>query len=571
MASPASLLRFSGRAMTLIASLSCALPGVRLALAQPPAAEAPTIIRSTGAIRFMDTGHPPPAPRIFSEEAIRKHLQEEIGAACEPGRIGERLAIPYRTLGYVPSIRAQCDDGVLSVEIQESSHVISVITFDAGDLTAIGKEAVGKSLPDEKVLYPVPDSAPRALLSGLLQTHTGDLYNVDRYRTDRDALGHLGYLVLFVAGAPAPAGAYPQGAYLIQSVTQMTEDPKQKRHKVNYIGGTASYQPRAGPAAGLIYSRSALWQPLDQLSITPTYNTALGGAITYAAPLLAARVAPHRLYDINVSAYSNFNNNRLIEDDTVDERRTGISTTLGIRPLRFPAPHDLRYEIGVRRELVRFDQDPPGQTGIDLSLLRLGLTHVWRHTYLHPGFTLRTEPTLEVSLEIGNGVPYVRPGLTSFLHSRLRSGFEVDLHLASGGLDRPVPPSEMFSLGGVLTVRGFQEDTHLGRGLVALQNELWIPFVRPLEARPVVGADPSDLAETPFIPTFARHIKAAVFLDGGSIWQSEAGGRESLFGAGVGLRFVVPHEPLVIRIDYGWGLGQAGGDSYPYVSIGYVR
>jgi hypothetical protein len=37
----------------------------------------------------------------------------------------------------------------------------------------------------------------------------------------------------------------------------------------------------------------------------------------------------------------------------------------------------------------------------------------------------------------------------------------------------------------------------------------------------------------------------------------------------VGLRFVVPDQPLVIRLDYGWGLGPGGGDSFPYVSLTY--
>jgi hypothetical protein len=38
---------------------------------------------------------------------------------------------------------------------------------------------------------------------------------------------------------------------------------------------------------------------------------------------------------------------------------------------------------------------------------------------------------------------------------------------------------------------------------------------------------------------------------------------------GVGIRFVVPGQPLVMRVDYGWGLGPNGGGSYPYFALGY--
>jgi outer membrane translocation and assembly module TamA len=60
-----------------------------------------------------------------------------------------------------------------------------------------------------------------------------------------------------------------------------------------------------------------------------------------------------------------------------------------------------------------------------------------------------------------------------------------------------------------------------------------------------------------------------LFADGGSIVRTTTGANEAIAGAGVGIRFIVPRHPLVIRIDYGWGLGSAGGDAFPYVSLGY--
>jgi hemolysin activation/secretion protein len=58
-------------------------------------------------------------------------------------------------------------------------------------------------------------------------------------------------------------------------------------------------------------------------------------------------------------------------------------------------------------------------------------------------------------------------------------------------------------------------------------------------------------------------------VDGGTVWQSPGFGRDTLYGVGIGIRFVVPGQPLVMRVDYGWGLGPNGGDSYPYFALGY--
>jgi hypothetical protein len=527
------------------------------------------VIRSVGDIRFVPRGDDP-RPLVFSEATLRKRLREAIGTPCEPERLAEQIAAPYRALGYVPLVRASCEEGTLEIVVRESSHRIALVTPDPAALSGIGM-APGAFQSDERQLYPVPASAPRAVILGLLQTRPGDLYNVERYRSDRDAVERLGYLLLFIPGPPGADDAYPEGALLIQSLQPMAEDPKARRRRLNYLGGTASYEPRTGGSAGLVYQRRDIWQALDRLTISPSFATEVGGEITYAAPLLAAREEPRRLYDINVGAYSRFRNDRLLEGQEVDERRSGISLTLGARPLGLAAPNDLRLEAGVRREAVHFGSPPPGEEDADLTLLRLGATHVWRHTYLRPSLTIRSIPLVEVSLDVGDGVPFVRPSFAAWLHGRMRSGFEVDVHLVGGGLDRPVPDFELWSLGGVSSVRGFQVDTRLGRGMAALQSEVWIPFARPIEARPPEPGESADASAIPVEPSIARRLKAALFFDGGTIWQSTGGGRDELYGAGIGLRFVVPHEPLVIRIDYGWGLGGAGDDSYPYFSIGYSR
>jgi outer membrane protein assembly factor BamA len=213
--------------------------------------------------------------------------------------------------------------------------------------------------------------------------------------------------------------------------------------------------------------------------------------------------------------------------------------------------------------------DLDGLDSTDLTLLSLSGAHEWRGLFNAPSLVLRTVPSVEASLSLGSTTPFIRPALQELLHGRFRTGMEYELRLAGGGLDRPVPDFELFTLGGANTVRGFKEDSRLGRGVASLQSELWIPFLKPLEGRPMRPEEIADPSKVRYEPRLARNVKFALFVDGGTVWQSPGIGRDTLYGVGVGIRFVVPGQPLVMRVDYGWGLGPNGGGSYPYFALGY--
>ncbi|HUD71759.1 MAG TPA: BamA/TamA family outer membrane protein, partial [Dongiaceae bacterium] len=409
-------------------------------------------------------------------------------------------------------------------------------------------------------------SAPRAVLRGLLQSRAGDLYNTERYHADRLTLARLGYALLFIPGAPAEEGTYPEGALLVQSLSPRPEEGSRPDRRRNYLGGQAAYGPRAGPSAGVTYARSDVLKAYDRLTLAPTFNSAWGGTLSYTAPFIAREREPRRLYDLGVSGYSTFQNNRLLDGEERDERRSGVSIALGARPLDLRPLHELRLETSVRFESVAIEDEPDSA---HQTVLRLGVTHDYRHLWLGPAFTFRTAPAVEWAIGFGDELQWIKPTLELSWHARLGQGFEGDVRLSGGGIDRPVPEFELFSLGGVTSVRGYREDTFLGRGRAVTQAELWIPFARPIETRPVTARESSGGVPIPYEPRIARRLKAAVFVDAGTVWQTSVGTRESLWGAGVGLRFVVPDQPLVIRLDYGWGLGPDGGDSFPYVSLGY--
>ena len=287
------------------ATLVLGLPIGSMTRAEPGTAPATTTrIERIGAIRFVAPGDEAAAGTVLTADRLRSRLEEERGRPCEPFRIEEEIASRYRALGYVPTVRAWCADGELSIAVRESSHRIAIVTFDVPELAPLGVQP--QRLQDEKPLYPVPESAPRAVVRGLLQTRPGDLYNVERYRLDRIALARFGYALLFIPGAAPSDEEIGTGAYLIQSTAPMEEEAskRSRRGPLNYLGGTAGYGPRTGGSAGVVYQRRDVITGLDTLSLTPTFSTAWGGEIGYSAPLVAAHKEPKRIYDLGGSLFT---------------------------------------------------------------------------------------------------------------------------------------------------------------------------------------------------------------------------------------------------------------------------
>ena len=248
----------------------------------------------------------------------------------------------------------------------------------------------------------------------------------------------------------------------------------------------------------------------------------------------------------------------------------GFSTTVGIRPLHLEPPHALRFEVGLKSERTALDQVPPGEEEGSTDTMDVGATYEWRHTYGRPSLTARLTPRVDFSLRARGGErTFVRPGLDATLHAHFPSGIETHLHAVGGTIDRHVPSFEQWSLGGANTVRGFREDSFLGRSLAAVQAEIWFPFLRQGPIAPPPEGQPWDRRNAPFEPPAARLFKWALFADGGYLSGTTVGGTAEIAGVGIGLRFLVPHHPFVVKVDYGRGLGTDGGHAFPYVSLAY--
>ncbi|HEV8374803.1 MAG TPA: BamA/TamA family outer membrane protein, partial [Candidatus Polarisedimenticolia bacterium] len=282
----------------------------------------------------------------------------------------------------------------------------------------------------------------------------------------------------------------------------------------------------------------------------------------YLAPLLAASEAPRRLYDLEFRAFSNIRHDRLLDGVETDERRSGAGLTLGSRLLNLKAPHALRLSAGIRYESTSLENSALAQEAEDLTFLRLGAIYEWRHTYRWPSLTARVAPSVDLAYAVAGGDrSFVRPGIEATLHQRFLNRWESHFNFTGGTLDRHVPSFEQWSLGGEATLRGFSEDAFLGRHMAALQSEIWMPlFYARSEGAPSLPAPE---------PRVSRFLKGVVFMDAGTISGTSEGSREGALGAGVGLRFFVPRNPLVLKLDYGWGFGAPEEGSHFYFSLGY--
>ena len=528
-------------------------------------------VRSVASIRVIPPATEEQHRPVFDDDQLRRALEPHIGGPCDPLLLQEALARPYRFLGYVPDIEIDCAEGDITIVIRESSHRIDLITFDAAELSALDISPSGDDEGARRPLFAVPADAPRDLMRALLKTRPGDLYNYVRYRNDVEALRPLGYTIAFIPGGPAAGEVYPRGAYLVQSATPRRSDGAPSPGDRNYVGGTASFGPRSGGETSIIYRRRAIFGNLDSFTIAPTFSGKLGGRIAYAAPFLATKIEPRRLYELEVAASSIYIRNRRLGVEDVSERRSIGRVGLGIRPLTLGASHDFKWQFSIRHERIDLEKQVDGIDETSLTLFRYGWTHLIRHTSRRPSFSLRLIPAIDFAFEAAGGDrEFVRPSLDATLQRRIMSGIDLHFHLVAGSIDRPVPSFELWTLGGVETVRGFKEDSFLGRNRVALQSEVWFPIVRTLNERPVVAEQvPNDLGTTPLQPRAAGLLRVAVFVDGGYISGTPTGRNESLLGAGVGIRFIIPRQPIVVRFDYGWGLGGRGNDAFPYLSMGF--
>ncbi|HUD72911.1 MAG TPA: hypothetical protein VMQ62_13210, partial [Dongiaceae bacterium] len=96
-----------------------------------------------GAIRLVPFEGAPEGAGIIPTADLEQSLEVALREKCDPDRIAETLAAPYRALGYVPRVDVSCSGAGADVRIRESSHRIALLTFDPADLKALNLIAQG--------------------------------------------------------------------------------------------------------------------------------------------------------------------------------------------------------------------------------------------------------------------------------------------------------------------------------------------------------------------------------------------------------------------------------------------
>jgi hemolysin activation/secretion protein len=146
--------------------------------------------------------------------------------------------------------------------------------------------------------------------------------------------------------------------------------------------------------------------------------------------------------------------------------------------------------------------------------------------------------------------------MTGNYHQQLPRLFEADLSANIGVANIGTPIYEQPSLGGAEVLRGFRKDDAIGRRLWSLQNELWAPI-------PGFGDSQSSLSRF-----LRKQVRLAGFVDVGAVEEATGSKSGTRTGPGLGARLIF--FPVVMKLDWAYGLGDAAvgrGHGRVYFSV----
>jgi hypothetical protein len=246
---------------------------------------------------------------------------------------------------------------------------------------------------------------------------------------------------------------------------------------------------------------------------------------------------------VQLTVSSDLEANRNLNGSLTDERRHLSIARLEFEPFRDWSGSLLRFFAEGRRATVIL-QDVQPEIKQNLSTLELGSLYLFESREVENPRRIRLEPKLRMGLGLAVGEPRFNKWLaTGNFHQMLPSRLEADISGRFELASRATPRFELPSLGGAEVIRGFRRDDGLGRKLWSVQSELWIPL-------PV-----GDETSQGFKAMLREKVKLAPFVDVAGLYEAvntTSGLRKS---TGLGLRFI--YNPIIFKIDYGYGFGPA--------------
>ena len=341
-----------------------------------------------------------------------------------------------------------------------------------------------------------------------------------------------------------------------------TRESTERKDKKRYVGGGLEYQPDQGVrffGLGQVSRFPFLPDTINNLSVKGGGQGTSGGigSINYYADYVFFNTF-HRRVSVQVTTSSDLDANRDLGETPVDERQS-----LGLARIEFEAFRDwsgslLRFYAEGRHETVSLEPTVGPTTKLNLTTLDVAGFYLFESTEVENPRRIRFQPLLRMGLGLAVNEPrYNKLVLTGNFHQTLPSRYELDFSGRVETASKATPRFKLPSLGGAEVVRGFRRDAGLGRKLWSLQNEVWIPL--PLG---------NDL-EKGIKAMLRENLKLAPFFDVGGLYDpvnTTAGIRS---GVGVGLRFI--YSPVIFKIDYGYGFGDAvngGSRGKFYFSLG---
>lgn len=315
----------------------------------------------------------------------------------------------------------------------------------------------------------------------------------------------------------------------------------------NFVGGGFEYRPGQGIRAFALYQRSQLFSAQDSFSAkVGGQGSVLGSANYFVDYLFFGKL--HRRLSLQLTGSSDTETNRQFAGVKIDERRTGGSARIELELFRDLSGVQLRFFAEGQRKTVALTNPDETKDKVNLTTLDAGALYFHQTDESRHPRTVRLEPRFHFGLGASSSEPVFKVfSMRGNWHQKLAGLHELDFTANAGVATNTTPLFEQPSLGGEESLRGFQRDDAVGQRVWSLQSEWWM-------AVPGIKGNSESLGGY-----LRRSVRIAGFVDVGGAYKtsfSEPGVRA---GPGLGARII--RFPVVIKIDWAYGLGQGVGGS----------
>ncbi len=342
---------------------------------------------------------------------------------------------------------------------------------------------------------------------------------------------------------------------LASTVNDQSAAPKERK---NYLGGGFEYKPGQGIRFFGLGQRSQLGP--GNLSAQVGGNGGALYSVNYSADF-AFFGSLHRRLSLQFTGSSDFEASRVFGGVKTDEQRKVGLARAELELFRDLGGQLLRFSVEGRRSTVELKQEDQTIAKQNLSVLEIGSYYLLQKTLSVSGRRLSLEPRLRLGLGLAKSESnFTAFTLKSNYHQRLPQLFEFDLSGRVETASEDTPIFEQPSFGGADGVRGFRRDDAIGRKLWALQPELWTPVPG---TRNILGGPENFLHSK---------LRLAGFFDVGGVYRTTGSTSGLRSGPGLGIRVI--YNPVVLKVDWAYGIGEGitgGGHGRFYFSVTFNR